>query len=113
MKKRTKIALAAGATAISAVAGFGMFRWNYRMPLKEYTANALYMAVLDDEICRRELADLTEFPSKKETLQYKYHLFLELNRRKSRKEIQQEISKLEYRLNSLDRRETEDAAIEP
>ena len=112
MKKRTKIAIAAGTTAISAVAGFGMFRWNYRMPLKEYTANALYMAVLDDEICRRELADLTEFPSKKETLQYKYHLFLELNRKRSRKEIQQEIIKLEYRLDSLQRREAEGAADE-
>ena len=112
MKKRTKIALAAGATAISAVAGFGMFRWNYQMPLKEYTANALYMAVLDDEICRRELAGLTDFPSKKETLQYKYHLFLELNRRKSRKEIQQEIIRLEYRRSNLNQRETEGAADE-
>ena len=113
MEKRTNIAFAAGAVAIGAAVGFGMFRRTYRMPLKEYTANALYMAVLDDEICRRELADLTEFPSKKETLQYKYHLFLELNRRRSRKEIQQEIIRLEYRRDSLNRRAMEDTAIEP
>ena len=70
------------------------------------------MAVLDDEICRRVLADLTEFPSKKETLQYKYHLFLELNRRRSRKVIQQEIIKLEYRRSNLNQRETEVAVDE-
>ena len=31
------------------------WRWKIRMPLKEFTRSALYMAVLDDEICRIEL----------------------------------------------------------
>lgn len=31
------------------------WRWMFRMPLKEFTRYALYMAVMDDEICRNEL----------------------------------------------------------
>ena len=89
--------------AVAAGTGFFVYRLNYRMPLKEYTANALYMAVLDDEISRRELEGLAEFPPKKESLQYKYHLFLELNRKRSCKDIQQEISRLESHLNRLDK----------
>ena len=105
MKRSYQIASA----LLAAVAGTGFFvyRLNYRMPLREYTANALYMAVLDDEISRRELAGLAEFPSKKESLQYKYHLFLKLNRKRSRKNIQQEIDRLESHLNRLNEGETE------
>ena len=76
------------------------------MPLKEYTA-ALYMAVLDDEISRRELAEVVVFPSKKESLQYKYHLFLELNRKISRKKIEREIHQLESHLDCLNEEEKE------
>ena len=101
-----------GAVVVAALmlALFLGYRLHYRMPLKEYTANALYMAVLDDEICRRELDGITEFPSKKESLQYKYHLFLEMNRKKSRKDIEREIQELEKRLNSL-QEEKRDSAI--
>lgn len=59
-----------------------------RMPLKEFTRYALYMAVLDDEICRNELEgnqigdEVITFPPKEETLQYRYHLFLQMNLRK-------------------------------
>ena len=38
------------------------------------------------------------FPPKAETLQERYHLFLQMNRAKSRQEIQQEITKMEQRL---------------
>lgn len=79
-------------------------RWMIRMPLKEYTRYALYMAVLDDEICRNELEgnqigdEVIIFPPKEETLQYRYHLFLQMNRKKSRRQIQTEIADMERRL---------------
>ena len=104
MEKWKKTALAAGGTAVTTAAGLIAYRRSGRLPRKEATANALYMAVLDDEICRRELADQIVFPSKRETLQYKYDLFLEQNRKRSRRDIQQEIIRLEYRLNSLNKR---------
>ena len=74
------------------------------MPLKEFTRSALYMAVMDDEICRNELegnrlGDKTiTFPPKAETLQARYHLFLQMNRAKSRQQIQKNIVEMERRL---------------
>ena len=59
-------------------------RWAFRMPFKEFTRYALYMAVMDDEICRNELEgnDLggvrIEFPDKMDSLQMRYHLFLQM-----------------------------------
>lgn len=101
--------------AIAAIAAVGtstlVYRINFRMPLKEYTANALYMAVLDDEISRRELAGVAVFPSKKKSLQYKYHLFLELNRKRSRKKIEQEIDQLESHLDRLNEEDKETAHV--
>ena len=73
------------------------WRWMFRMPLKEFTRYALYMAVMDDEICRNELEDsqigdvVITFPPKAETLQERYHLFLQTNRAKSRRQIREEI----------------------
>ena len=67
------------------------WRWMFRMPLKEFTRYALYMAVMDDEICRNELEGnqigdvVITFPPKAETLQERYHLFLQTNRAKSRR----------------------------
>ena len=53
MKKGCKIALAGGlAVAVSAAV---CRRRMIRMPVKEFTRYALYMAVMDDEICRNEL----------------------------------------------------------
>lgn len=75
-----------------------------RMPLKEFTRYALYMAVMDDEICRNELEgnqlgdQVITFPPKEETLEYRYHLFLQMNRTKSRRQIQKEIADMEQRL---------------
>lgn len=90
--------LAAGAGAVAC------WRWMIRMPLKEFTRYALYMAVMDDEICRNELEgnqigdEVVAFPPKIETLQEHYHLFLQMNRAKSRQQIQKEIAEMEQRL---------------
>ncbi|WP_313524399.1 hypothetical protein [Anaerotignum sp.] len=76
-----------------------------RLPIKEYTKACLYMAVLDDEICRNELEgnfigeDKIVFPPKPDSLQYRYHLFLESYRGYSKKQIDREIQRLEKRLN--------------
>lgn len=79
-------------------------RWAFRMPFKEFTRYALYMAVMDDEICRNELEgnDLggvrIEFPDKMDSLQMRYHLFLQMNQKKSRQQILDEIAAMEQRL---------------
>ena len=80
------------------------WRWMFRMPLKEFTRYALYMAGMDDEICRNELEGnqigdvVITFPPKAETLQERYHLFLQTNRAKSRRQIREEIVEMEQRL---------------
>ncbi len=82
------------------------YRYHFRMPLKEYTGYALYMATLDDEICRNELEGNTIqggvifFPPKAESLRNRYHLFLSMNQKKSRKEIQAEIAAMKQRLQA-------------
>ena len=79
-------------------------RRTFRMPFKEFTRYALYMAVMDDEICRNELEgnDLggvrIEFPDKMDSLQMRYHLFLQMNQKKSRQQILGEIAAMEQRL---------------
>ena len=76
----------------------------FRMPFKEFTRYALYMAVMDDEICRNELEgnDLggvrIEFPDKMDSLQMRYPLFLQMNQKKSRQQILDEIAAMEQRL---------------
>lgn len=102
MKARHKIVLL---SCLAVVAGTTCYwRWMIRMPLKEFTRYALYMAVMDDEICRNELEGnqigdaVITFPPKVETLQERYHLFLQMNRTKSRGQIQEEIAEMEQRL---------------
>lgn len=62
------------------------------------------MAVMDDEICRNELEGnqigdtVIAFPPREESLQARYHLFLEMNRTKSRRQLQAEIAEMEQRL---------------
>ena len=79
-------------------------RWAFRMPFKEFTRYALYMAVMDDEICRNELEGnglggvRIEFPDKMDSLQMRYHLFLQMNQKKSRQQILDEIAAMEQRL---------------
>lgn len=75
-----------------------------RVPLKEFARYALYMAVMDDEICRNELegnqigVQTICFRPREETIQEKYHLFLSMNRKKSRKQLRKEIGEMERRL---------------
>lgn len=75
-----------------------------RVSLKKYTKICLYLAVMDDEICRNELEGnyignkKIVFPSRRESLQYRYHLALERYKRLSLKELEDEMSKLEKRL---------------
>ncbi len=92
-------------TALSLCAGgIAYYKYLFRMPLKEYTRYALYMAVLDDETARNMLSDqqyngkCVVFPPKAESLQYRYHIFLEMNQKKSRKRIKAEIANMELRL---------------
>lgn len=102
MKTGHKIAILGGLTGV--VGSVVRWRWMIRMPLKEFTRYALYMAVMDDEICRNELEGnqigdaVIRFPHKAETLQGRYHLFLQINRKKSRRQLQAEIVDMEQRL---------------
>ena len=102
MKTRYKIAVLGSLAAVAGAAA--CWKWMIRMPLKEFTRYALYMAVMDDEICRNELEgnqigdQVITFPPKEESLQYRYHLFLQMNRTKSRRQIQKEIADMEQRL---------------
>ena len=87
-----------------AVGAVAWWKWMFRMPLKEFTRCALYMAVMDDEICRNELEgnrigdQVISFAPRVETLQERYHLFLQMNLRKTSAQIQQEIADMEQRL---------------
>lgn len=104
MKTYYKIAVLG---CLAAAAGSAAcWRWKIRMPLKEFTRYALYMAVMDDEICRNELEgnrigdEVITFPPKEKTLQERYHLFLQLNRSKSRGQLRKEITDMEQRLQA-------------
>lgn len=104
MKTDHKIA-ALGCLAV-VVGSVACWRWMIRMPLKEFTRYALYMAVMDDEICRNKLEGnqigdkVITFPPKADTLQERYHLFLEMNRTKSGQQLQAEIVEMEQRLKA-------------
>ena len=100
-----KLKTAAGLGILGAcVAGAVCRRRRRRFPLEEYTRYALYMAVMDDEICRNELegnwinGEEIRFSPKMESLQQRYHMFLRWNRRKSREDIQAEVARMEERL---------------
>lgn len=104
MKTYCKIAVLG---CLAAAAGSAAcWRWKIRIPLKEFTRYALYMAVMDDEICRNELEgnrigdEVITFPPKEKTLQQRYHLFLQLNRSKSRGQLRKEIADMEQRLQA-------------
>ena len=53
MKKGCKLAVLSGLTV--AVSAAACWKRVIQIPLKEFTRYALYMAVMDDEICRNEL----------------------------------------------------------
>ncbi len=102
MKTGHKIA-ALGCLAV-VTASVAYWRWMIRMPLKEFTRYSLYMAVMDDEICRNELEGnqigdtVIAFSPREESLQERYHLFLKMNQTKSRRQLQAEIADMEQHL---------------
>ncbi|MDO4792799.1 MAG: hypothetical protein Q3993_01355 [Filifactor alocis] len=71
---------------------------------EEYERDCLYMAVMDDEICRNELAGMringreVEFPPRSESLHYRLELWRELNKDLSKKQRQKEIEEMQERL---------------
>lgn len=75
-----------------------------KMSLKEYTKACLYIAVMDDEICRNELegnfieGEEIIFPNKKDSLKYKYDIFLKTYKTYSKKKLEEEIQMFESRL---------------
>lgn len=74
------------------------------MSLKTYTRYALQMAVPDDAICRREPernrigSNTITFPPETKSLPDRYHLFLNMNRKKSRYSIRASSAWMEQRL---------------
>lgn len=102
MKTRYKIAALGSLAAMAGAAA--CWKWRFRMPLKEFTRYALYMAVMDDEICRNELEGnqigdaIIRFPHKMKTLQERYHHFLKINRKRSRRQLRKDIAEMERRL---------------
>lgn len=106
MNKNQKATILGTLMACFGAVSYYKYKQLFRIPLKEYTRYALSMAVLDDEICRNELEGIKLdgnpilFPPKAESLQYRYHLFLRLNQRKSRRALEAEIAALEQRLQA-------------
>lgn len=71
---------------------------------EEYERDCLYMAVMDDEICRNRLEGMlidgrkVEFPPKSESLHYRLELWRELNKGLSKKERQRKLEEMQERL---------------
>ena len=101
MNTLKKAVIAGLLTACAGSAAY--FKWGFGLGIKEYTGYALYMAILDDEICRNELAgnriggEAIVFPPPLVTLQERYHLFLNMNRGKSRTALQRQVLEMEQR----------------
>lgn len=74
---------------------------------EEYERDCLYMAVMDDEICRNRLEGMlidgrkVEFPPKSESLHYRLELWRELNKGLSKRERQKKIKEMRERLSPL------------
>lgn len=85
------------------------FKKSHPMKPEDYTKYALYMAVLDDAIVRKELGEANEagevevhFPDRMETLHHRYSLFLEMNKGKTEEALEKEISEMEKRLQATE-----------
>lgn len=103
-KQKAMISISASVAGVLVFGGLLLYMHLPKMPLKKYTAACLYLAVMDDEIARNELEGNTIngekiiFPPKRESLQYKYHLFLEMHKKLSTTEMDVETQKFEARL---------------
>ena len=101
--KASHTAALLGCLAVGIGAGV-CWRLQIRTSLKEFAQYALYMAVMDDEICRNELEGnqigdaIIRFPHKMKTLQERYHHFLKINRKRSRRQLRKDIAEMERRL---------------
>ncbi len=77
---------------------------DYKIPVEQYKSMSLYMAVMDDEICRNELEGQVVngkpigFPPRRESLPYRNSLFLNMNKGMTRVELEERIEELELRL---------------
>lgn len=102
--QRKLIAYVTAMGSILAGVGYVYYIFIPKMSMKKYTQACLYLAVMDDEICRNELeGNFVEgkpivFPPKRESLQYRYHLFLEMYKQYSKKKLEEEIKSMEERL---------------
>lgn len=93
-----------GASALTAAVVM-MFKKRDKIVTEDsFQKDCIYLAALDDEICRREWngkkinGDVINFPPKRESLYYRYQLFSEMFAGYSRKELDKEIKKFEQRL---------------
>ncbi|MEA4987304.1 MAG: hypothetical protein VB095_04545 [Anaerovorax sp.] len=99
-----KILIASAIVGFGTAATFLYYRFMPRVPLKKYTKLCLTFAIMDDEIVRNELdgnfiqGKEIEFPPKDESIVYRYQLFLEMYKKYSRKELENERIRLIQRL---------------
>ncbi len=102
MKLLTKIVTVAGLAFGAKV--YADYKKSYKIPLEQYKAACLYMAVMDDEICRNELEgqDVNGrpigFPPRRESLPYRNNLFIEMNKGLTRDKLEDRIEEIELRL---------------
>ena len=108
-KKSLKIARFVGICATISSAAYLVVKFVPKMSIKKYMQACLYIAVMDDEICRNELegniigGKEIVFPPKRESLQYRYHLFLSMYKNYSSKKLEKEIVTYEKRLQTSKR----------
>lgn len=101
-KSRKFLLTALGAAALGGIVA--ACRLLPKTPLKKYTEACLYLAVMDDEISRNELegsiinGKRIIFPPRRETLQHRYHMFLNLYKNFSAEKMEEEIRVFEARL---------------
>ncbi len=98
------ISLAVGVGSIIAGIGYAYYKFIPKMSLEKYTEACLYIAVMDDEICRNELqgnyidGKEIQFLPKRESLKYRYDFFLNMYKTYSKRKLEKEIVKFEKRL---------------
>jgi len=86
------------------VAGTFIYEKLPKVSASEYTKYCLFFAVLDDEICRNEIEGNTivgkeiVFPPKTESIHYRYKMFLKTYTKYSKKQLEEEMKRLEKRL---------------
>ena len=92
-------------TAVGVAVGAGLYnKYMPKISFSKYTEKCLYLAYLDDGICRNELrckeidGEDVVFEPKQESLNYRYSLFVHIYKNDSKQELDNEIKRLETRL---------------